>query len=233
MEDNHQDIVRLEEVSLIYQKDVVALQDVNLSIKEGEFVSIVGRSGAGKSSLIRLLIGEDKPTDGMVYVNGWYVGEMRNKEMPDFRRHLGVVFQNFRLLTKKTVYENVAFALMVSGKKASEIAKMVPQVLNLVGLAGKEERFPDELSGGEQQRVGIARAFVHRPKLMIADELTGDLDALYAWEIMEILLKINKMGTTVLMATHDRDIVNRIHKRVLTLEDGRIIRDQVHGEYVI
>lgn len=226
-------VISLEDASKVYGDNSVALRNVNLEVKEKEFISIVGRSGSGKTSLIKMLTGEEKPTSGEVMVNGWDLTQIKRSKVPYFRRQVGIVFQDIKLLKQKTVAENVAFALMVLGEPRHEIHKRVPKALNLVGLAGKGTRFPDELSGGEQQRVAIARAVVHKPDILIADELTGDLDAIYAWEIMEILLKINKMGTTVLMATHDRGIVNRLQKRVLTIEDGTIIRDHKKGRYVI
>lgn len=226
-------IISLKDVSKVYGDDSVALRNVDLAVKEKEFVSIVGRSGSGKTTLIKMLTGEERPTSGTAMVSGWDLGSIKRSKIPYFRREIGVVFQDFKLLKKKTVAENVAFAMIVLGKPRAEIHKRVPKALSLVGLAGKGARFPSELSGGEQQRVAIARAVVHRPSLLIADELTGDLDAIYAWEIMEILLKINKMGTTVLMATHDKGIVNRLQKRVVTIEDGTIIRDHKKGRYVI
>lgn len=226
-------VIKLENVSKHYPPNTVVLDNINLEVKEGEFLSIIGRSGVGKTTLVKLIIAEEKPTAGKINVLDWRVDRIKNKEIPFFRRQIGVVFQDFKLLDKKTVYENIAFALMVSDVSNKKIKEIVPNVLSLVGLAGRGDRFPNELSGGEQQRLAIARAFVHRPKILIADELTGDLDALYSWEIMEILLKINKLGTTVVLSTHDKDIVNRLKRRVVTLEDGRIIRDQKAGEYVI
>lgn len=228
-----ENIISLKDASKVYGDDSVALRNVDLEVKKEEFISIVGRSGSGKTTLIKMLTGEGKPTSGEVTVNGWDLRTIRRSKIPYFRREIGVVFQDIKLLKQKTVAENVAFALIVLGEPRSEIHKRVPRALSLVGLAGKGARFPDELSGGEQQRVAIARAVVHKPDILIADELTGDLDAIYAWEIMEILLKINKMGTTVLMATHDRGIVNRLQKRVVTIEDGTIIRDHKKGRYVI
>lgn len=228
-----ENIIELHNVSKIYPGNIVALQDIDLRVKKGEFVSIVGRSGMGKTTLVKLLIAEEKPTRGEINVLGWNVSKIRKRKISEYRRQLGVVFQDFKLLDKKTVYENVAFAMMVCEASNSLIKKVVPRVLSLVGLAGKEKSFPQELSGGEKQRVAIARAFIHHPDLLIADELTGELDALYAWEIMEILLKINKLGTTIILSTHDRDIVNRIKKRVITLEEGKIIRDQKRGDYLL
>jgi cell division transport system ATP-binding protein len=225
--------ITLKNVSKAYPKDIIALQNINLEIKKGEFVSIVGRSGTGKTTLVKLLIAEETPTRGEINVLGWNVSKIKHRKIPFYRRQVGVVFQDFKLLSKKTIYENVAFAMMVCEAGNTRIKKVVPKALSLVGLAGKENRFPHELSGGEQQRVAIARAFIHHPKILIADELTGELDALYAWEIMEILLKINKLGTTVILSTHDKDIVNRARKRVVALEEGKIIRDQEKGRYVI
>lgn len=229
-------IIELKKVSKIYDKynkEAVALDNVSFSVEAGEFVSIVGRSGTGKTTLIKLMIAEERPTAGNVKVLSWDVNKIKKRKIPEFRRQIGVVFQDFKLLTRRTVYENVAFAMLVSGKSKSAIKKTVPQVLDLVGLRGKAHHFPKELSGGEQQRTAIARAFVHKPKLLLADEMTGDLDALYAWEIMEILLKINQLGTTIVLATHDRDIVNKVNKRVITLEEGQIIRDQQKGDYLL
>ncbi len=225
-------MISIKNTNKSYHEELV-LKDVNLEIKDGEFVTFVGRSGVGKTTLFKLLIGEEKQDSGKMIVNSWNVGELARKQVPYYRRRLGVVFQDFKLLSKKTVYENVAFTLVVSGASNKKIKELVPQAIGLVGLSGKEERFPEELSGGEQQRCAIARAIVHQPKVLLADELTGDLDAIYSWEIMEILLKINKLGNTVLIATHDRDIVNRLRKRVVTIEDGKIIRDQKVGRYVI
>lgn len=230
---NEENVIELKNISKVYGSDIVALQDVDLEIKKGEFVSVVGRSGTGKTTLVKLLIAEQKATRGEINVLGWDLKKIRKSKISEFRRQIGVVFQDFRLLDKKTIYENVAFAMMVCEEKNSLIKKVVPEVLSLVGLAGKEKAFPYELSGGEQQRVAIARAFIHHPEILIADELTGELDALYAWEIMEILLKINKLGTTIFLSTHDRDIVNRLKRRVITLEEGRILRDRVKGDYML
>lgn len=226
-------MINLTNVTKNYPKEVIALDNISLEIKKGEFVSIVGQSGSGKSTLIRLLIAEEKPSAGKIVVNNWNVELIKRRHIPFFRRQIGVAFQDFKLLPKKTVYENVAFAMMVSGKPNHEIKQTVPQMLNLVGLSSKKNNFPLELSGGEQQRTAIARSLIHEPKLLLADEPTGNLDAISSWEIIELLLKINKMGTTVLMATHNREIVNRIKKRVITLDKGKIVRDQKIGGYTI
>ncbi len=210
-----------------------ALEDVSFEIKQGEFVSLSGRSGAGKSTVIKLLIGEEKPTKGRVFFNQYEVNKLKSSELPAFRRHVGVIFQDFRLLPTKNAYENVAFALEVAGRPHSEIEDLVPQVLDMVGLSDKDKNFPNELSGGEKQRVAIARAMIHRPEVVIADEPTGNLDPLNAFEILKILQKINELGTTVILATHDRDIINKLEKRVITIDRGRIIRDEEKGKYIL
>jgi len=226
-------VVKLVNISKTYPPNVVALSNIDLEIRKGEFVSVVGKSGAGKTTLAKLLIGEEKPSSGKMEVLNWQVANFSKRDLSYYRRQIGVIFQDFKLLERKTVYENVAFALMVCETPNKNIRKTVPQILSMVGLSGKEKRFPDELSGGEQQRLAIARSLVHHPKLLIADELTGNLDALYAWEIVEILLRVNELGTSVVLFTHDRDIVNRLKRRVVTLEEGKIIRDQKTGGYMI
>lgn len=226
-------MIKLTNIFKHYPPNILALSNINLEIKEGEFISIVGRSGVGKTTLVKLLIAEERPTSGKIEVLGWEVSQLRKRDIPYYRRQIGVVFQDFKLLESKTAYENVAFALMVCDAPSGKIKKTTRQALALVGLGDKEERFPKEMSGGERQRLAIARAFVHRPKVLLADELTGELDALYAWEIVEILIKINQLGATVLLSTHDRDIVNRLRRRVVTLEEGKIIRDQKIGTYLI
>ncbi len=208
-----------------------ALEDINFKIAPGEFVSVVGKSGAGKSTIIKLLIGEEKPTKGKVVVGSHEVNRLKADELPQLRRNVGIVFQDFRLLPTKTAYENIAFALEVEGRPQEEIEELVPQMLDLVGLADKHASFPHELSGGMKQRVAIARAMIHRPAVIIADEPTGNLDHVNAQEIMNLLFKINELGTTVILATHSRDIVNKIKKRVLVLEDGKLIKDDPHGNY--
>ncbi len=209
------------------------LEDVNLRINPGEFVSLVGRSGAGKSTLIKLLIGEEKPTRGRVFFGQYEVNKLRDKELPTLRRHIGIVFQDFRLLPNKTAYENVAFALEVAGRLQGEINELVPQVLDMVGLGDKGKNFPHELSGGEKQRVAIARSMVHRPEVIIADEPTGNLDPIHTWEIIALLQKINQLVTTLILATHDKDVVNSLDKRVVTLDQGRVIRDEENGKYIL
>ena len=208
-----------------------ALDEVNLEITKGEFAFLVGASGSGKSTFLRLVLREDRPTSGSVHVAGKDLGRMPNWKVPHLRRQIGAVFQDFRLLPNKTVYENVAFALQVIGRPSAHIRKVVPEVLDLVGLAGKEGRFPDELSGGEQQRVAVARAFVNRPMILIADEPTGNLDPSTSVGIMRLLDRINRTGTTVVMATHDAAVVDQMRKRVIELENGQVVRDQTRGVY--
>ena len=213
--------------------NLTALKNINLHIEPGEFVTIVGQSGAGKTTLIKLLIAEEKITEGEIIIGGWNITNISDQEIPTLRRQIGVVFQDFKLLPKKTVFENVAFALEVIGASYQEIKKIVPQVLKIVGLEQKANCFPDHLSGGEKQRVVIARSLSHRPKLLIADEPTGNLDSINAQEIINLLLKINKFKTTVVLVTHNREIVNILKKRVITLDRGIIIGDQDKGRYVI
>jgi len=224
-------MITFDSISKTYPPDVRALSDVCLHIEPGEFVSIVGQSGTGKTTLVRLLIAEERPTKGRITVGGWDISRIRESEIPTLRRQIGIVFQDFKLLHQKTVAENVAFALEVCGAPASRIRETVPGVLRIVGLHEKTERFPWQLSGGEQQRVAIARALVHRPKILVADEPTGNLDSIHTREIADLLERINGFGTTVVLVTHNRDVVNMLHRRVITLDGGRIVSDQQHGKY--
>jgi len=225
-------VIRFDNVSKTYPKqNRPALDNVSLEIEKGEFVFLVGSSGSGKSTFLRLCLREERPSTGAVHVLGKDLGKLSNWKVPHMRRQLGTVFQDFRLLPNKTVGQNVAFALEVIGKPKSAINKVVPEVLDLVGLGGKEERMPGELSGGEQQRVAIARAFVNRPMLLIADEPTGNLDPQNSVGIMKLLDRINRTGTTVLMATHDQAIVDQMRKRVIELDKGLLVRDQARGVY--
>lgn len=226
-------MIAFQNVSKVYNDHSTALEDIGFQVGPGEFVSLVGRSGAGKSTIIRLLIGEEKPTKGRVFFGQYEVNKLKDKELPAFRRHIGVVFQDFRLLPTKNAYENVAFALEVAGRSQREIGELVPQVLDMVGLSDKMNNFPSELSGGEKQRVAIARAMVHRPEVIIADEPTGNLDPLHTTEIINLLIKINELGTTLILATHNKDIVNALGKRVITLDKGRLIRDEEKGKYIL
>jgi cell division transport system ATP-binding protein len=210
-----------------------ALEDINFKIVPGEFVSIVGKSGAGKSTIIKLLIGEERPSHGRILVGSYEVHKLLPAEFPKFRRQIGTIFQDFKLIATKTAYENIAFALEVEGRTENEIVAMVPQMLDMVGLSEKADNFPHELSGGEKQRVAIARAMIHRPAVIVADEPTGNLDDLNTEEIIKLLLKINELGTTVILASHNRHIVNHLSKRVIILADGRIIKDEERGRYTV
>jgi cell division transport system ATP-binding protein len=227
-------MISFENVSKLYNENSYALKDINFAIEKGEFVSIVGQSGAGKSTLLKLIFAEEKPTEGIVLIKGADTSKIKGNKLPLLRRHIGVVFQDFKLLDRKTVFENVAFAMEVSGKSDSEIKEDVPQVLEIVGLTNKLKSYVNELSGGEKQRVSIARALVHRPDIIIADEPTGNLDIVNTWDIIQLLMKINQYGTTVVLATHNREIVNLINKRVVTIDKGRVSRDQLeNGKYLI
>lgn len=214
-----------------YKNGVKALSNINLEINKGEFVFLVGLSGAGKSTLVKLLLKEENPTEGMIFLNDMDITKVSNRKVPYIRRQVGVVFQDFRLLPNKTVYENVAFAMEIVGAHPKEIRRRIPMILSLVDLSRKANSFPDQLSGGEQQRVSIARSIVNNPPVLIADEPTGNLDPETAMEIMRVLTDINSRGTTILMATHAKEIVNTMKKRVITLDDGRLIRDEEKGGY--
>jgi cell division transport system ATP-binding protein len=224
-------MVVLESVTKVYEPHVVALRDISFIIEKGEFVFIVGASGSGKSTMIRLLLKELEPTEGRIYVGGRDLTRLKRSKVPLLRRNVGCVFQDFKLLSDRTAAENVAYALKVQGESSNDIRRKVPEVLNLVGLADKMGSLPDELSGGEQQRVSIARAVVNHPPLLICDEPTGNLDPDTSVGIMQLLYRINRAGTTILMVTHDRELVDKMRKRVIALEDGRVIRDERRGGY--
>ncbi len=224
-------MILLSNVTKTYPNGSTALDDVSFFIERGEFVFIVGSSGSGKSTLIKLLMHEETPTSGQVIINNKDIGKLKRREVPYLRRSMGVVFQDFRLLNNKTVYENVAFAMDIIGARRKDIRKQVPNVLSLVGLSQKSKSYPTELSGGEQQRVALARALVNNPAFLIADEPTGNLNPKVAMEIMELLDNINKRGTTVIMATHAKEIVDTMKKRVIEIEDGKLVRDEMRGEY--
>lgn len=226
------DIIVLDHVVKTYANTAHALNGISLKIKKGEFVFIVGDSGSGKSTLIKLLLRELLPTDGTITVNGMNVAKLRRRKIPKFRRNIGVVFQDFRLLKDRNVYDNVAFAQLVIQAKSREIRKNVPMMLSLVGLAGKYKAKPKQLSGGEQQRVALARALVNNPPILLADEPTGNLDPKNSWEIMKLLEEINEKGTTVLVVTHNREIVNAMKKRVITMKKGVIMSDEEQGAYI-
>jgi len=226
-------MIIFKNVTKIYPGNVIAVKNINLHIKPKEFVSVVGRSGTGKTTLVKILTAEEPATKGRIIVGGWDITEIKSSEVPILRRQIGVVFQDFKLLGKKTVFENIAFALQVSGADRKKIKEIVPQVIKIVGLTGKEDRYPIQLSGGEQQRVAIARALVHRPKILVADEPTGNLDSINTREIVDLLLKINEFGTTVVLVSHNREIINSINKRVVALDNGMIISDQKVGKYLL
>ncbi len=226
-------MIEFKNITKKYPPDVFALRDVSFKIAAKEFVSIVGQSGTGKTTLVKLIIAEEKPTKGKILIGDWDITNIKPYELPILRRQIGVVWQDFKLLPKKTVFENVSFALEVCGETPERINRVVPQVLRVVGLADKHYRFPYQLSGGEQQRVVIARALVHKPKILIADEPTGNLDAINTQGIIEILKKINELGTTVILVTHDREIVNGLKKRVITFDAGTVVSDQIEGKYML
>lgn len=224
-------MVKFIDVHKVYDNGTRALRGATLKVDDGEFVFLVGPSGSGKSTVVKLITGEVMPTDGRVIVNGFNVGAMKYSELPMLRRTIGVVFQDFRLIDKKTVYENVAFAMRVVGASPKSIRKRVPYILDLVGVVHKARRFPSELSGGEQQRVAIARALVNNPKMIVADEPTGNIDPDRSNEIMTLLKRINDLGTTILVVTHERELVDKLGKRVISLKSGQIISDRMGGYY--
>ena len=226
-------MIKFEDVSKSYANKIKILRGVNLNVKVGEFVSIVGQSGAGKTTLVKILIGEERVDEGKVIVGDWDITRISRHDVPFLRRQIGVIFQDFKLLPKKTLKENISFALEVCGAPSAKIKKIVPSVLKIVGLEDKGDRYPREVSGGEQQRAAIARALVHQPKILLADEPTGNLDAINADEIIDLLLRINKFGTTVILVTHNKDIVNRLNRRVITMDKGIIISDKEHGKYLL
>jgi len=224
-------LITLDDVSKRYPNGTEALRDVDLDIDDGDFVFLVGSSGAGKSTIIRLLIREELPTTGRVLVDGQDIVRMRRSQVPRLRRRVGVVFQDFKLLPRRTVGENVAFALLVTGHSDEEAREETERALSLVGLSQRRDHFPDQLSGGEQQRTAIARALVSRPKILIADEPTGNLDPVTSWEIIKLLVRVNELGTTMVMATHNAEIVNALRRRVVHLDHGTVVRDERQGLY--
>ena len=226
-------MIYFNNVSKIYNEDSVALDDVTLTITAGEFVSIVGHSGAGKTTLVKMILADDVPTSGTVFFESINIPKLKNKDLTKLRRRIGMVFQDFKLLSNKTAYENIAFAMEAVGKSNEEIESDVPHVLELVDLSNKMFHFTNQMSGGEQQRLAIARAIINQPELIIADEPTGNLDAINTYEIVQILKKINDLGTTVVLTTHNRGVVDSIGKRVITMEKGRVIRDDKSGKYII
>src|SRR3989338_1602316 len=226
-------MIELKDISTIYD-DFMALDDVNLEIKDGEFVSLVGPSGAGKSTLLGLMTRELIPSKGEIIIDGINIADLSHAEVPLLRRKIGTIFQDFKLLSRKNAFENVAFALEVSGAESKEIGEDVPKVLNIVGLSDKAKNFPHQLSGGEKQRLAIARALIHRPRILLADEPTGNLDMLNTYDVVKLLMKIHEFGTTVILATHNREIVNTVGRRVISMEKGKVVRDQIEqGKYII
>lgn len=222
-------MILLDRVSKKYGKKGVALDKVSFFIEPKEFVVLVGSSGAGKSTILKLLTREEKETSGKIVVGGVDYSDLKEKDIPLLRRKIGTVFQDFKLLPKRTVFENIAFAMEIVGMGKKEIENTVPKVIDLVGLSGKEKHYPDQLSGGEQQRVAIARAVVRQPKILVADEPTGNLDPKHSWDIVQLLEKINKHGTTVIMTTHNQEILNKLNRRVIKLDHGRVVSDKVGG----
>ena len=224
-------MIKLEHVSKSYSAGIPALNDVSLNIEEGEFVFVVGDSGSGKSTLIKLLLKELEPTEGTITINGRKLNKIRRRQIPKFRRNIGVVFQDFRLLKDRNIYDNVAFAQKVIGESNRSIKKNVPKLLSMVGLAAKYRSYPRQLSGGEQQRVAIARALINKPKILLADEPTGNLDANNAWEILKLMEEINEQGTTVVVVTHNLEIVKAMNKRVITMQKGVVVDDTASDHY--
>lgn len=226
-------MIYFEKVSKIYSPTSIALEDIDLVIEPHEFVSLVGQSGAGKSTLLKLLLREERPSNGKIFFESTDINKISKSKIYNLRRKIGSVFQDFKLLPTKTAFENVAFAMEAEGAAEDQIESDVPQVLNLVGLHDKTFNFPNELSGGEKQRLAIARAIINQPEVILADEPTGNLDPINTVEIIKLLLKIHELGTTVILTTHNKDIVNHLNKRVITIESGKIIRDEKHGKYVL
>ena len=226
-------MIYFNNVSKVYNKNSVALRDVSLTVTAGEFISIVGHSGAGKSTLVKMILADEFPSEGTVFFESVDVHKLKNNDLTKLRRRIGVVFQDYRLLSNKTAYENIAFAMEAAGKSNEEIASDVPHVLELVDLIDKIHNFPSQMSGGEQQRLAIARAIINQPELIIADEPTGNLDPISTYEIIQILKKINDLGTTVILTTHNRGVVESVGKRVVTLEKGKVVRDDKDGKYII
>ena len=226
-------VIYFNKVSKVYNKDLLALSDVNFTVSRGEFVSIVGHSGAGKTTLVKMILGEEVPSEGTVFFESNDVHKLKNEDLTNLRRRIGVVFQDFKLLSNKTAYENIAFAMEAVGKSDEEIKSDVPHVLELVDLSNRVFHFPHQMSGGEKQRLAIARAIINQPELIVADEPTGNLDPINTYEIVQILKKINDLGTTIILTTHNKGVIDSVGKRVITMEKGKIVRDDKDGKYVI
>ena len=226
-------MINFQKVTKVYSPSSVALSDVSFEIKEGEFISLVGKSGAGKTTLLKLLLAEERPTQGAVFFEEQDVAKIPPALLSHLRRKIGVVFQDYKLLHSKTAYENIAYVMEVMGAEDQEIARDVSEVLKIVGLLQRSHHYPLQLSGGEKQRVAIARALIHRPQVIVADEPTGNLDPYHTADIIKLLVKINELGTTVILATHNREVINRLGKRVITLEDGKVVRDEERGRFIL
>ena len=226
-------MISFQNITKIYGEDEVALDGVSFDIDEGEFVSLVGKSGAGKTTLLRFLLREDTPTKGRVLFQGRNVQDLRGNELPELRRKIGVVFQDYKLLPQKTAYENIAYVMEMMGAEEEDIKRDVSEVLEIVGLVDRADHLPVQLSGGEQQRVAVARALIHRPQVIVADEPTGNLDPYHSSDIIRLFQRINELDTTVILATHNREIINKLGKRVITLEDGKVVRDEERGRFII
>ncbi len=226
-------MIKFQNVTKIYPPSTTVLQDISFDVREGEFVSIVGKSGAGKTTLIKMILGLETPTSGEVFFRGQNISVLEGDSLQDVRKKIGGIYQDYRLLPNKTVFENVSYIMEVEGKGDQEINEQVPRVLEAVGLSNKINNFPDQLSGGEQQRLAVARAIINHPDVIIADEPTGNLDPYNTYEVISLLEKINKVGRTILLATHDKEIVNKLGKRVITLEEGKIVRDEPKGRFLI
>jgi len=226
-------MIKFNNVTKIYHPDTIVLRDISFEVERGEFVSIVGKSGSGKTTLTRLILGLEEPSEGEVFFEETNLNSISSSKIQDLRRKIGVIYQDYKLLPTKTVYENVSYIMAVEGKPDKEIHVEVPKVLDVIGLTGKEDNFPSELSGGEQQRLAIARALVNHPDIIIADEPTGNLDPYNTYEVISLLQKINQTGKTIILATHDREVINKLAKRVITLEEGRIVRDEQAGRFII
>jgi len=226
-------MVKFQNVTKIYPPNTVALSDVSFEIEPKEFVCLVGKSGAGKTTLLKLLMAEEKPSSGRIFFNNQDVQKIKPEHLPDFRRKIGAVFQDYKLLPSKTAYENIAYAMEVIGASDAEIVRDMTEVLDIVGLTGRAHNFPAQLSGGERQRVAIARALIHRPEIILADEPTGNLDPYHTLDIIRLLLKINEFGTTIILSTHNREVINSLGKRAITLDEGKIIRDEKKGRFIL
>ncbi len=226
-------MLKFQNVTKIYPPNTLALDNVSFEVNQKEFVSIVGKSGAGKTTLLKLLLAEEKPTQGRIFFQGQDIQKIKPEKLPELRRKIGSVFQDYKLLPNKTAYENIAYTMEVIGAPDSQITRDVPEVLEIVGLTERANNFPVQLSGGEKQRVAIARALIHRPEIILADEPTGNLDPYHTLDIIRLLLKINEMGTTIILATHNKDIINYLGKRVITFHQGRVIRDEEKGRFVL